>query len=229
MSMVAIITARGGSKRIPRKNIREFMGRPMLAYAIDAARGCGWFDEVMVSTDDQEIAAIALAHGAEVPFMRSAATADDHATTNDVIGEVLDRYAAAGRTFDSFCVVYPCVPLLTPELLRAAGGKFGAGKAEMLVSAVRFSYPVQRALVENAEGFASFREPENFAKRTQDLEPTYHDAGMFYFCRTEAFLRKRSMNVDRLALYELPEDRVQDIDTEADWRMAEIKYLMLER
>ena len=228
MAMVAIITARGGSKRIPRKNVKVFMGRPMIAYAIAAAKESGLFDEVMVSTDDAEIAELAREHGAAVPFLRSAATANDFATTNDVLKEVLGEYAKRGRTFESFCCIYPCVPFLTGELLKEAGETFAAAGAKGLVPVVRYSYPIQRALVRDEGGFISFREPENAARRSQDLEPTFHDAGMFYFSTVAAFAERGGIPTDRLAMFELPEERVQDIDTEADWQMAEIKYKMME-
>ena len=227
MGMLAVITARGGSKRIPRKNVRPFMGRPMIAYAIAAAKGSGLFDEVMVSTDDAEIAEIAKAHGAAVPFLRSAATANDLATTNDVLKEVMGEYAKRGRTFDAFCCIYPCVPFLTGDLLKEAGETFAASGAKGLVPVVRYSYPIQRALVRDAAGLISFREPENAAKRSQDLEPTYHDAGMFYFSTTAAFADRNGIPTGRLAMFELSEERVQDIDTEADWQMAEMKYLTM--
>ena len=227
-SMLAIITARGGSKRIPRKNVKAFMGRPMVAYAIAAAKESGLFDEVMVSTDDEEIASVAKAHGAAVPFLRSAATANDFATTNDVLKEVLAEYAKRRRAFDAFCCIYPCVPLLDGDLLRCAGETFLSSGADALIPVVRFSYPIQRAFVRDAAGFISFREPENAAKRSQDLEPTYHDAGQFYFCRTAAFLSGGSLLTARTGLFELPEERVQDIDTEADWAMGEMKWRMLE-
>ena len=227
MSLLAIITARGGSKRIPRKNVKPFMGRPMLAYALAAARECALFDEIMVSTDDDEIAALARAEGAAVPFRRSAATSGDLATTDAVLREVLDAYAARGRSFDAFCCLYPCVPLLTGALLHEAGETFLASPAESLIPVVRFSYPIQRALVRGADGFIAFREPENAARRSQDLEPTYHDAGMFYFCRTDAFRVSGSLKTRTTAMFELPEERVQDIDNESDWHLAEMKYRLL--
>ena len=227
-SKLAIITARGGSKRIPRKNVRAFMGRPMIAYAIAAAKGAGLFDEVMVSTDDAEIAEIAKANGAAVPFLRSAETANDFATTNDVLKEVLDEYARRGHTFETFCCIYPCVPFLTGDLLKEAGETFLSSGADSLIPVVRYSYPIQRALVRDAAGFISFREPANATKRSQDLEPTYHDAGQFYFCRTAAFLSGGSLLTARTGMFELPEERVQDIDTEVDWAMAEMKWRMME-
>ena len=227
--MLAIVTARGGSKRIPRKNVRPFAGRPMLTYAVAAARESGLFDEVMVSTDDDEIVSVAVACGAAVPFRRSAATAGDFATTEDVLREVLACYEREGRAFDAFCCLYPCVPLLTGGLLRAAGEAFLASGAESLVPVVRFSYPVQRALVRGSDGFLAFREPAYQGARSQDLEPTYHDAGMFYFCRAAAFhANGGSLKTRTTAMFELPESRVQDIDNESDWRLAELKFQLLE-
>ena len=222
MSSVAIITARGGSKRIPRKNVKPFMGKPMIAYSIAAALEAKLFDEVMVSTDDAEIAEIAKAHGAAVPFLRSAATANDFATTADVLNEVIVEYAKLGVVFDEFCCIYPCVPFLTGELLRQAHEVFAAGVADSLMPVVKYSFPIQRALRRSAEGFLEYREPENKLRRSQDLEPMYHDVGMFYFHKTSSF------GMDgRVAMFEMPEERIQDIDTMDDWKMAELKYKVL--
>lgn len=222
MKSIAIITARGGSKRIPRKNVKPFMGRPMVAYAIAAALESRLFEEVMVSTDDAEIAEIAKAHGATVPFLRSAATANDFAATADVLNEVIAEYAKRGVAFDEFCCIYPCVPFLTGELLREAHEVFAASAADSLMPVVKYSFPIQRAVRRNAEGFLEYREPENELKRSQDLEPMYHDVGMFYFHQTASFGRN-----GRVAMFEMPEERVQDIDTMDDWKMAELKYKML--
>ena len=222
MKSIAIITARGGSKRIPRKNVKPFMGRPMIAYAIAAALESKLFDEVMVSTDDAEIAEAAKAHGAAVPFLRSAATANDFATTADVLNEVIAEYAKLGVAFDEFCCIYPCVPFLTGELLREAHEDFAASAADSLMPVVKYSFPIQRAVRRNAEGFLEYREPENRLKRSQDLEPMYHDVGMFYFHKTASFGRN-----GRVAMFEMPEERIQDIDTIDDWKMAELKYKVL--
>ena len=222
MSSVAIITARGGSKRIPRKNAKPFMGKPMVAYAIAAALESKLFDEVMVSTDDAEIAEIAQKHGAVVPFMRSAATANDYATTADVLNEVIAEYAKRGKTFDELCCIYPCVPFLTGELLVAAHRRFVESAADSLMPVVKYSFPIQRAVRLNAEGYLEYREPENAPKRSQDLEPTYHDVGMFYFHKTASFGKSGSV-----AMFEMPEERIQDIDTMDDWKMAEMKWTVL--
>jgi pseudaminic acid cytidylyltransferase len=226
MSSLAIITARGGSKRIPRKNIKHFMGKPMLAYAIEAALSSGLFDEVMVSTDDNEIADIASTFGAKIPFLRSETTANDFATTRDVLLEVIDEYKKQGKEFDEFACIYPCVPFLTSEILCQAHESFSSNKADSLIPVVKYSFPIQRAMKIGSDGMLSFREPEYAAARSQDLEPMYHDVGMFYFYRTQAFLSGRMM---RTVPFVLNEESVQDIDTPEDWAMAEMKYKILTR
>ena len=221
MHLTAIITARGGSKRIPKKNIKNFMGKPMLCYAIDICRESDLFEEIMVSTDDDEIAEIARRYGAAVPFMRSEKTADDHATTADVLDEVINEYRKIGRIFDEFCCMYPCVPLLNATILKQAYEKFKKSHADMLLPVVRFSFPIQRALRINAEGCLEYREPENASKRSQDLEPMFHDVGMFYFHKT--------VKNDPLKCvpFEIDEKYVQDIDNISDWEIAELKYQII--
>lgn len=221
MSIVAVITARGGSKRIPRKNIKEFMGKPMLAYAVEAAVNSKVFDEVMVSTDDVEIAEIAKQFGAKVPFMRSEKTANDFATTADVLDEVVSEYKKRGKTFDELCCIYPCVPFLTADVIKNAYEKFKTSGADRLTPVVKYSFPIQRAFKLNEQGLLEYREPENAPKRSQDLEPMYHDVGMFYFYKTE------KMNSDKIAMLEMDEAMVQDIDNDSDWQMAEMKYRIM--
>lgn len=223
-SSVAIITARGGSRRIPRKNIREFAGRPILAYSVEAALESGAFDEVMVSTDDREIADIAEKYGAKVPFLRSEAAADDYATTDEVIAEVLGMYRQNGRNFDRFCCIYPTAPFITPQRLARAMEMLE--EAESVLPVVRFSYPPQRGFVVRG-GEAVRWMPEYALTRSQDLEPVYHDAGQFYACRTEAFLRENTTDVKNMVPLVLPESEVQDIDTPEDWEAAEEKYRRL--
>lgn len=223
MSCVAIITARGGSKRIPRKNIKEFMGKPMIAYAIGAALDSKMFDEVMVSTDDDEIASTAVKYGARVPFMRSEKTANDFATTSDVLNEVVEMYRKQGKTFDTICCLYPCVPFLTGNILRQAYDKFSRTDCESLTPVVKFSYPIQRAFRVNENGYLEYREPENARTRSQDLEPMYHDVGMFYFMKNSVFDGGRN----RTAFFEMDESCIQDIDTPEDWKMAELKYKVM--
>lgn len=224
MKKIAIIPARGGSKRIPHKNIRDFNGRPVIAYAIEAAKKSNLFDTVMVSTDDHGIADIAARYGAEVPFMRSATTADDNATTADVLREVLTAYAEQGETFDIACCIYPTAPLLTRERLREAMELMEeSDEPDVVMPIVRFSYPPQRAFVMK-DGYLTMAKPQNRDVRSQDLEPLYHDAGQFYLFRTESFLKDGQLLTGNVRAMELPELEVQDIDSETDWAMAELKY-----
>ena len=221
MSTIAIITARGGSKRIPRKNIKEFMGKPMLAYAVEAALNSKIFDEVMVSTDDNEIAQIAQKYGANVPFMRSEKTANDYATTADVLKEVKDEYKKRGKEFEETCCIYPCVPFLTGKILKEAYETFKTSGMSALTPVVKYSFPIQRAFKINPNGCLEYREPVNASKRSQDLEPMYHDVGMFYFSSTKSELKMGCVP------YIMDENVIQDIDTLDDWKLAEMKYKVL--
>ena len=226
MKTLAMITARGGSKRIPRKNIKEFNGKPIIAYSIEAALASGVFDEVMVSTDDEEIAEIAKKYGAKVPFFRSEKTANDFATTVDVIEEVLNTYKERGEEFDIFCCIYPTAPFITAKRLKEAVEELAKSDADSLIPVVRFSYPPQRAM-EVHDGKLVFRQPENLSKRSQDLEPHFHDAGQFYVVRSESFFKNRGIMVGDILPMELSELEVQDIDNEVDWKLAELKYNLL--
>lgn len=218
---VAIITARGGSKRIPHKNIRPFCGQPIICYSIRAALDSGAFDEVMVSTDDEEIARIARQSGASVPFMRSAQAADDYASTDDVILEVLKAYERQGVSYDRFCCIYPTAPFVTAAKLKEAMTLLDT--AESVMPVVPFSYPPQRGIIlEN--GRIRRKYPEFLTARSQDLKKMYHDCGQFYACRTDAFLRGNTTDVEDLVPMIMPEMEVQDIDTEEDWEIAELKY-----
>lgn len=229
MSRLAIITARGGSKRIPRKNIKEFLGKPILAYSIEAAIASGAFDEVMVSTDDEEIAAIARSYGAKVPFLRSEATANDFATTADVLNEVLSKYEEMGMVFDMFACIYPTAPFVTAEKLKKAVELLTDSDADSLQPVVRFGFPPQRALAVR-DGYVAFNQPEYALARSQDLEPLYHDCGQFYLLRTEAFKQQGKLVMSKTIPLEMPEEEVQDIDNLSDWVLAELKYkLMCER
>lgn len=227
MSRLAIITARGGSKRIPRKNIKEFNGEPIIAYSIRAALQSGLFDTVMVSTDDEEIAEISKRYGAEIPFYRSAYTAGDHATTNDVLLEVLEEYERRGQSFDVAACLYPTAPFVTAEKLRDGVRQLEASDADTLIPVVAFSYPPQRAMVVENDRLV-FKYPEYLDSRSQDLQPHYHDAGQFYIFRTEAFRRNRRLMVGNILPMIVSEMEVQDIDNETDWKLAEIKYGMMQ-
>lgn len=226
MSNLAIITARGGSKRIPKKNIKEFCGKPIIAYSIEAALKSDVFDEVMVSTDSEEIKAVAEKYGAKVPFMRSEATSNDFATTADVLEEVLKQYQSQGHYFDSFACIYPTAPFVTAERLAEAVQVLD--DADAVISVVRFSFPPQRAFVVR-EGNVAFQYPEFERARSQDLEPIYHDCGQFYMCKSDMFLEKHSLILPKTKAYELPDEEVQDIDTMSDWEIAEAKYKVLHK
>ena len=229
MSILAVITARGGSKRIPRKNIKEFMGKPMLSYPVKAALNSKVFDEVMVSTDDEEIKEISLKFGAKVPFMRSERTSNDTAVTYDVLEEVISEYKKHGREFESIACIYPCAPFLKPETLKKAYEIFSSKDCDTLVPVVRFSFPIQRAFKVNKDNFLEYREPENMLKRSQDLEPMFHDAGMFYFAKVKDMLKNKKLIGNKAAYIEMEEIEVQDIDNKSDWEMAEIKYQILHK
>lgn len=222
---LAIITARGGSKRIPRKNIKEFCGKPILHYSIQAALDAGIFDEVMVSTDDEEIAEIAKAAGARVPFFRSEQTANDFASTDDVIMEVLSEYQKRGEVFDAFCCLYPTAPFLNGQRLKEAMALLDT--ADSVMPIVPFSYPPQRGLIINEKGLVARQFPEYATARSQDLPKVYHDCGQFYACRTKPFLETGTTDVENLVPLILSEMEVQDIDTLEDWEIAEIKYRRL--
>ena len=220
---LAVITARGGSKRIPGKNIKEFCGKPILAYSIQAALESGVFDEVMVSTDSEEIADIATKYGASVPFYRSESTSNDYATTADVLVEVIAEYAKRGQEFEYFACLYPTAPFVTSDKLKKAFDALCSKNGDCLIPVVKFSYPPQRGFIIE-EGVMRYKSPENFRKRSQDLEGLYHDCGQFYFYKTDTFLNKKGEFLDGIIPFEMDESEVQDIDTLEDWKLAEIKY-----
>lgn len=220
---IAIITARGGSKRIPGKNKKEFLGKPIICYSIEAALKSGLFDEVMVSTDDEEIAEIARKAGAAVPFMRSAATADDYATTDDVLREVLGEYEKAGRTFRYLGCIYPTAPFITPEKLRGAMLLIKEKQGTGVMPVVRFSFPPQRGMAIRGERL-QYCYPENAAKRSQDLEVMYYDCGQFYIYDVEKYLTCGGVLAEGYLPFIIQEAEAQDIDNLSDWQLAEFKY-----
>lgn len=229
MSTIAIITARGGSKRIPRKNIKDFCGQPIIAYSIRAALDSGLFDHVMVSTDDEEIAEISRKYGAEVPFMRSAETANDFATTRDVLEEVIRRYDEMGENIEYFCCIYPCAPFVTAKKLRDCFDYLREKGAYSVWPVVKFSPPPQRCF-ELVDDMIKYKYPEYSNKRSQDLEPLYHDCGQFYFYSKKDFEKGDAHVFEKIFPIYVPETEVQDIDNETDWKIAEIKYkLMIEK
>lgn len=226
MSAIAIITARGGSKRIPGKNKREFLGKPILCYSIEAARFSGLFEEIMVSTDDEEIAETARRAGASVPFMRSEATADDYATTDDVLMEVLAEYEKRGRVFDYMACLYPTAPFITAEKLKTAMALLIEKEASGVMPVVAFSFPPQRGMAVR-DGRLEYCQPENAMKRSQDLEKMYHDCGQFYCYHVERYRACRGDLPDGYVPMIVPETEVQDIDNPSDWKLAEMKYRMM--
>jgi len=227
MKNIAIIPARGGSKRIPRKNIKPFMGKPIIAYSIEAALQSGLFDEVMVSTDDEEIAEVARQYGAQVPFLRSAVAANDYASTEDVIFEVLDNYEERGVEFQQVCCIYATAPFVTAGRLSEAYRLLSSGEYDSVFTAVAFSYPVWRGL-EMVDGRIRMVWPKYLNSRSQDLKPVYHDAGQFYFSTVSAFSRIGGFWGENTGALLLPELEVQDLDTETDWKLAEIKFRIKE-
>ena len=223
MSNIAIITARGGSKRIPGKNIRDFCGKPIIVYSIEAALESGVFDEVMVSTDSREIAEIAKKYGAAVPFFRSANASSDYATTADVLREVLEDYRKQGRSFDIMGCLYPTAPFITAEKLQKAVSMLEGSDLDSIMPVVQFSFPPQRGMVIR-QGELAYQYPENAMRRSQDLEPVYHDCGQFYFCKVAAFEKYKTVVTPHTGAVIMPEEEVQDIDNYSDWMLAEMKY-----
>lgn len=226
MNNLAIIPARGGSKRIPRKNIRDFLGKPIINYSIEAALGSGVFQEVMVSTDDDEIAEVALKAGAKVPFMRSKETATDFSTTVEVIKEVLDSYDKTGLKFDNFCILFPTAPFVTAHRLKMAYDILMSSGADSILPITEFSYPIFRSLkIDNS--LVQFNWPEYVNSRSQDLTPTYHDCGQFLMMQISKFLGKDKVITDFTVPIIIPSSETQDIDNEDDWNLAELKYRKL--
>ncbi|WP_029331429.1 pseudaminic acid cytidylyltransferase [Gillisia marina] len=227
MSNLAIIPARGGSKRIPRKNIKDFLGKPIMAYSIQAALKSNLFDEVMVSTEDKEIAEIAIKYGAKVPFLRSDKNADDYATTVDVIVEVIEKYKDQGRTFKNVACLYPSAPFTTSNKLKEAYTILISKNLDVVFPVMPFSFPVQRSL-KLKEGRLGYFYPEFENLRTQDLEKAYHDAGQFYFINTSSVIKNKSILTKNTGALLITELEAQDIDNETDWKIAEIKYELLQ-
>lgn len=223
MANLCIIPARGGSKRIPRKNIKDFLGKPIIAYSIEAALQSGLFEEVMVSTDDDEIAEIALEYGAVVPFTRSKENSDDFSTTTDVLVEVIERYRQQGCEFESGCCIYPTAPFVTPDKLKQAFDILKAKKAFSVFPVAAFSFPIWRSL-KIVDKKVQFNWPKYSLTRSQDLSPAYHDSGQFYFFDISAFLKERKLIAANTYPLIVPEREVQDIDNETDWELAELKY-----
>lgn len=223
---IAIITARGGSKRIPHKNVKKFCGKPIIEYSIEAAIESGAFDSVMVSTDDRHIASVAEKAGAEVPFLRSKETSDDFATTGDVLNEVILEYRKKGKRFDIACCIYPTAPFVTAQKLKKSLELLMAKEAETVIPVVSYSFPPQRSM-NIVKGKLKMLQPEYIDIRSQDLEPVYHDCGQFYTFWIDSFLKNGKLVGDKVVPLIMDEVEVQDIDNESDWQIAEIKYRMM--
>ena len=223
MGNICIIPARGGSKRIPRKNIKDFLGKPIIAYSIQAALDSGLFDEVMVSTDDKEIADIVKNYGAKVPFMRSAKNSDDFATTFDVIEEVIQSYRSHNKDFENICCVYPCAPFVTSKILLKAYNLLIEKKFDSVFPIISYGFPIQRALKVD-QGKVSMIIEDNLNIRSQDLEESFHDTGQFYWCNTKQLLISKKILTQNTGGVEVSHVEAQDIDTEIDWKLAELKY-----
>jgi N-acylneuraminate cytidylyltransferase len=222
MQNLAIIPARGGSKRIPGKNIKDFFGKPIIAYSIEAAIKSGLFDEVMVSTDDDKIAQVAGKYGAKTPFIRSSKNSDDYASLADVCIEVVKRYMKQGIKFNTVCCILPTAPFVNTKKL-AQAKKMLKKKYDCIFTATQYSYPIQRSL-KMVNGFMQMKCPRNLRKRSQDLERSYHDAGQFYFIKTKSLLNEKMFFIKKSGAIILDNLEAQDIDTDSDWKLAELKY-----
>lgn len=218
---VAIIPARGGSKRIPRKNVREFAGKPMIAHSIERAGESGVFDRVLVSTDDQEIARVARGYGAEVPFMRPPELADDYTGTTDVIAHAIGWLQSGSESLSAVCCIYATAPFIQVEDLRHGLETLESGNWEYVFAATRFDAPIFRAFRKNAKGGLEMLFPEHFTSRSQDLPEAWHDAAQFYWGRPRAWLNRLRVFDQHSTVVHIPKWRVQDIDTEEDWARAE--------
>ena len=224
---IAIIPARGGSKRIPRKNIKIFHGKPMIAYSIEAALKSRCFDRIIVSTDDQEIADTALKYGAEVPFLRPAAIADDYATTMDVMEHAIQYLAKEKISPEFICCIYATAPFILADDLRKGLGMLNQPKVEYAFSATSFPFPIQRAIKLTGQGDVKMFSEQYADTRSQDLVEAYHDAGQFYWGRTSAFIARKAIFDEHSKVVLLPRKRVQDIDTVEDWELAEALFSVL--
>lgn len=227
MRVVAIIPARGGSKRIPRKNIRGFLGKPIIAYSIEAARDSNLFERILVSTDDEEIATVARHCGAEAPFVRPPQLADDHTGTNAVVAHALRWLDQQGSPASIACCIYATAPFVSAEALREGRRLLLDSGKSFAFSVTRYEFPVQRALRLRADGSVEALQPQHESIRSQDFEPAWHDAGQFYWGRAEAFLDARPLHDGSSVGVPIPRHRVQDIDTLEDWDRAEAMYRAL--
>lgn len=227
ISKLAIIPARGGSKRIPRKNIRSFCGKPIIAYSIETAIDSGLFDRIIVSTDDDEIAEVASRYGAEVPFIRPTELADDFTGTNAIVKHAIEWYRDNGSDIEYTCCIYATAPLLQSDFLKQGLEQLQSSNAAYAFSVTGFDFPIQRAIRLNADQIVEALQPQSIDMRSQDLEECYHDAGQFYWGRSSSFTAELPLMSGHSRGVVLPRYLVQDIDTEEDWRQAEQMYQSL--
>jgi pseudaminic acid cytidylyltransferase len=224
---IALIPARGGSKRIPRKNIKLFFGKPMIAWSIEAASASGLFDHIIVSTDDGEIAEIAKAHGAEVPFMRPAALSDDHTGTTPVVAHAIEWYREHNQMPDPVCCIYATAPFINAVDLQRGLQTLNDTDSDFSFSVTSYAFPIQRAIRLTNKGRVEMFQSEYFNARSQDLEETFHDAGQFYWGRAEAWLSGKMIMGPHASVVRLPRYLVQDIDTIEDWTRAEYLFRVI--
>jgi pseudaminic acid cytidylyltransferase len=221
---VAVIPARGGSKRIPRKNIKHFAGKPIIAFSIEVAMASGLFDRIIVSTDDEEIAGVASGCGAEIPFLRPKQLADDFSGTNAVVKHAIQWLQERGERVNYACCIYATAPFLQAEYLREGFQKLSQSQKSFAFSVTSFPFPIQRALRITEEGLVQAMNPDHIFTRSQDLEEGYHDAGQFYWGTAEAFLTDAVIFSPASIPVVLPRHCVQDIDTAEDWLRAELMF-----
>jgi len=226
---IAVIPARGGSKRIPRKNILEFYGKPMLSYSVECAISSGLFDKVIVSTDDQEIAEVAKKYGAEAPFLRPPEISNDFAGTAEVIEHAIKWFMNNGVDPSLVCCIYATAPFIQIEDLKKGLDKIETGDWQYVFSATTFAFPIFRSFKQNDDGGVEMFYPEHFKARSQDLPEAYHDAGQFYWGKTQAWLDNLKFFDKTSTTVNIPRWRVQDIDTLEDWKRAEIMWGVLQQ
>lgn len=226
---LAVIPARGGSKRIPHKNIKDFCGKPIIAWSIEAALGSGCFDRVIVSTDDAKIAEVARRWGAEVPFVRPAELSDDFVGTAPVVRHAIEWFAEQGIHFEQVCCIYATAPFVTADDIRRGLDILIASGGDYAISVTSFSFPIQRAMRITREGYLKMFQPEHFNTRSQDLEGAYHDAGQFYWGFPSTWKVGRSLLLHKVTPIIMPRYRVQDIDTLEDWVRAELMFELLQK
>ena len=227
MKKLCVIPARGGSKRIPRKNVKLFHGQPMVSYSIRAAQACGLFDTIVVSTDDEDVAQVARDHGAETPFVRPPELGNDHIGTDAVVVHAINWFRDQGMVFDAACCVYATAPLIDPERIKDGWDRLCEPGRRFAFAVTSFPFPIQRALKQTPDGSIDMFWPENRTKRSQDLEHAYHDAAQFYWGWSDAWLNSEIIFSPISAPVILPRTHVVDVDTPEDWEVAEVTYRVL--